>query len=263
MHALVDSHCHLDAAEFDLDRNEVIARARKAGVARQVVPAVDAAGWPKLREVCASAPGLHPAYGLHPMYLSSHRPEHLHELRDWIERERPLAVGECGLDYFVEGLDRDEQMRYFEGQLKLAREFDLPLIVHARHAVEATIAALRRIGGLRGVVHSYSGSEEQAEQLWKAGFLLGLGGPVTYDRAKRLRRIVAAMPIEQLLLETDAPDQPDAAIRGQRNEPARLAGIAEIIAGLRGISLDELAAATSANAERLFKLPQASDTVSG
>ncbi|WP_031371469.1 TatD family hydrolase [Lysobacter antibioticus] len=263
MHALVDSHCHLDAAEFDLDRGEVIARARQAGVARQVVPAVDAAGWPKLREVCASAPGLYPAYGLHPMYLSSHRPGHLHELRDWIERERPLAVGECGLDYFVEGLDRDEQMRYFEGQLKLAREFDLPLIVHARHSVEATIAALRRIGGLRGVVHSYSGSEEQAEQLWKAGFLLGLGGPVTYDRAKRLRRIVAAMPIGQLLLETDAPDQPDATIRGQRNEPARLAGIAETIAGLRGISLDELAAATSANAERLFKLPQASDTVSG
>lgn len=263
MHALVDSHCHLDAAEFDLDRGEVIARARQAGVARQVVPAVDAAGWPKLREVCASAPGLYPVYGLHPMYLSSHRPGHLHELRDWIERERPLAVGECGLDYFVEGLDRDEQMRYFEGQLKLAREFDLPLIVHARHSVEATIAALRRIGGLRGVVHSYSGSEEQAEQLWKAGFLLGLGGPVTYDRAKRLRRIVAAMPIEQLLLETDAPDQPDATIRGQRNEPARLAGIAETIAGLRGISLDELAAATSANAERLFKLPAASDAVSG
>ena len=263
MHALVDSHCHLDAAEFDLDRGEVIARARQAGVARQVVPAVDAAGWPKLREVCTSAPGLYPAYGLHPMYLSSHRPGHLHELRDWIERERPLAVGECGLDYFVEGLDRDEQMRYFEGQLKLAREFDLPLIVHARHSVEATIAALRRIGGLRGVVHSYSGSEEQAEQLWKAGFLLGLGGPVTYDRAKRLRRIVAAMPIGQLLLETDAPDQPDATIRGQRNEPARLAGIAETIAGLRGISLDELAAATSANAERLFKLPAASDAVSG
>jgi TatD DNase family protein len=263
MHALVDSHCHLDAAEFDPDRDEVIARARLAGVARQLVPAIDAAGWPKLREVCASAPGLYPAYGLHPMYLSSHRPEHLHELRAWIERERPLAVGECGLDYFVEGLDRDEQSRYFEGQLELAREYDLPVIVHARHAVEAAIAAFRRVGGLRGVVHSYSGSEEQAGQLWKAGFLLGLGGPVTYDRAKRLRRIVAAMPIEQLLLETDAPDQPDAAIRGQRNEPARLAGIAETIAELRGISLGELAAATSANAERLFKLPAASDTASG
>lgn len=254
MSALVDSHCHLDAPEFDPDRAQVIARARQAGVTRQVVPAIDAAGWPKLREVCAAGPGLHPAYGLHPMYLSSHRPEHLDDLREWLARERPCAVGECGLDYFVEGLDRDEQSRYFDGQLRLAREFDLPVIVHARHAVEATIAAIRRVGGLRGVVHSYSGSEEQAEQLWKLGFLIGLGGPVTYDRAKRLRRIVAAMPIEFLLLETDAPDQPDADIRGQRNEPARLAGVCEVIAQLRGVAAEQVAEATSANARRLFAL---------
>lgn len=254
MSALVDSHCHLDAPEFDPDRAQVIARARQAGVTRQVVPAIDAAGWPKLREVCAADPGLHPAYGLHPMYLSSHRPQHLDELRDWLARERPCAVGECGLDYFVDGLDRDEQSRYFDGQLRLAREFDLPVIVHARHAVEATIAAIRRVGGLRGVVHSYSGSEEQAEQLWKIGFLIGLGGPVTYDRAKRLRRIVAAMPIEFLLLETDAPDQPDADIRGQRNEPARLAGVCEVIAQLRGVAAEQVAEATSANARRLFAL---------
>ncbi|MGO4779200.1 TatD family hydrolase, partial [Lysobacter sp. 2RAB21] len=154
-------------------------RARAAGVAAQVVPAIDAAGWPKLREVCMGE-GLHPAYGLHPMYLDSHRPEHLRELREWIERERPCAVGECGLDYFVEGLDRELQLFYFEGQLELAREFNLPVIVHARHAVDATLAAIRRIGGLRGVVHSYSGSEEQAQQLWKLGFSIGLGGPVTY-----------------------------------------------------------------------------------
>lgn len=251
---LIDSHCHLDAGEFDRDRDEVIARARAAGVAAQVVPAIDAAGWPKLRDVCAGGDGLHPAYGLHPMYLDSHRPEHLRELREWIEHERPCAVGECGLDYFVEGLDRDAQSRYFDGQLALAREFDLPVIVHARHAVEATIAAIRRVGALRGVVHSYSGSEDQAEQLWKLGFLIGLGGPVTYDRAKRLRRIVATMPIEHLLLETDAPDQPDAQIRGQRNEPARLALVCETIAGLRGVDAVDIAAATSANARRLFGL---------
>ena len=251
---LVDSHCHLDAAEFDADREQVIARARQAGVTRQVVPAVDAAEWPKLRGVCASDAGLHPAYGLHPMYLAAHRDEHLSQLREWIEREQPVAVGECGLDYFVEGLDRDLQRHYFENQLQLAREYDLPVIVHARRAVDDVIAAVRRIGGLRGVVHSYSGSDEPARQLWKSGFLLGLGGPVTYDRANRLRRIAATMPIEYLLLETGAPDQPDAGIRGQRNEPARLASVCEVIAGLRGIAADELAAATSANAERLFRL---------
>lgn len=252
---LVDSHCHLDAEEFDADRAAVIDRARAAGVMRQVVPAVTAASWPKLRDVCAAQPGLFPAYGLHPMYLAEHRPQHLRDLRDWIEREKPLAVGECGLDFFIEGLDPRAQQEYFERQLEIAREYDLPLIVHARRAVDAVIAAVRRVGKLRGVVHSYSGSEEQAAQLWKNGFLLGLGGPATYDRAQRLRRLVATMPLESLLLETDAPDQPDAEIRGQRNEPARLDFICRTFAALRGIASEELARATSANAERLFGLP--------
>jgi len=141
---LVDSHCHLDAAEFDADRAQVVERARAAGVRRQVVPAVTAASWPKLREVCAAAPGLHPAYGLHPVFLAEHRPAHLHELREWIERERPVAIGECGLDFFAEGLDAQAQASYFEGQLRLARETGLPLVVHARRAVDAVIAAIRR-----------------------------------------------------------------------------------------------------------------------
>jgi TatD DNase family protein len=249
---LVDTHCHLDDAGFDADRAAVLARARGAGVRWQVVPAIDAAGWPKLREVCAASPGLLPAYGLHPMLLARHRPEHLGLLREWIEREHPAAVGECGLDYFVEGLDREAQSVYFEGQLRLAREFDLPVVVHARRAVDAVIAALRRVGGLRGVVHSFSGSEEQAAQLWKLGFLLGLGGPVTYERAQRLRRLAATMPLEHLLLETDAPDQPDAAIRGQRNEPARVVAVLDCIASLRRESPDTIADATTANAARLF-----------
>lgn len=251
---LVDSHCHLDAAEFDDDREAVIARARAAGVHRQIVPAIDAAGWPKLRDICATDAGLFPAYGLHPMYLDAHRPQHLLELRDWIERERPVAVGECGLDYFIEGLDAETQQRYFEGQLVLAREFDLPLIVHARRAVDAVIAAIKRITHLRGVVHSFSGSAEQARQLWQLGFLVGLGGPVTYDRANRLRKLAATIPIECLLLETDAPDQPDAGIRGERNEPARLVTVLETIAQLRDEDPALIAQATTRNAERLFAL---------
>lgn len=252
---LVDSHCHLDAAEFDADRAAVIARARAAGVNRQIVPAVDAAGWPKLRDICAADAGLFPAYGLHPMYLDAHRPQHLLELRDWIERERPVAIGECGLDYFVEGLDAEAQQRYFEDQLKLAREFHLPVIVHARRAVDAVIAAIKRVGRLRGVVHSYSGSEEQGRQLWQLGFLIGLGGPVTYDRANRLRKLAATMPVEYLLLETDAPDQPDAGIRGERNEPSRLAAVLATIAQLRDEDPNLIAQATARNAERLFALP--------
>lgn len=251
---LVDSHCHLDAAEFDADRPAVIARARAAGVHRQIVPAVDAAGWPRLRDLCARETGLYPAYGLHPMYLEAHRPEHLVELRAWIERERPRAIGECGLDFYVEGLDADAQHRYFIGQLGLAREYDLPLIVHARRAVDPVIAAIRQVGNLRGVVHSFPGSAEQARQLWQLGFLVGLGGPVTYERANRLRTLAKTIPLECLLLETDAPDQPDAGIRGQRNEPARLAMVLEAIAGLRDEAPESIAAATSRNAERLFAL---------
>lgn len=263
---LVDSHCHLDAEEFDGDRGAVISRAQAAGVTRQIVPAVAAAGWPKLRALCATTPGLFPAYGLHPMFLAQHRPEHLTALREWIERERPCALGECGLDHYVDGLDTDAQLAYFEGQLHLARSFDLPLIVHARRAVEAAIAAIRRVGGsgggLRGVVHSYAGSPEQAAQLWKLGFLVGLGGPVTYARARRLQRLVAALPIEQVLLETDAPDQPDAGIRGQRNEPARLPQVLQAIARLRGEAPEAIAQATTANAERLFGLPPAAPAAS-
>lgn len=250
---LVDSHSHLDAAEFDDDRCEVIARARQAGVTQQVLCATAAVQWPKLREVCAED-GLHPAYGLHPTFLALHRRQHLEQLREWIERERPVAVGECGLDYFIEGLDPQAQMEYFEAQLQLARGYDLPVIVHARRAVDAVIAAIRRVGNLRGVVHSFSGSQQQAEQLWQAGFLLGLGGPVTYERAQRLRRLAASMPLEWLLLETDSPDQPDADIRGRRNEPARLVKVLEVIASLRDADPAEIAAITTANAERLFKL---------
>lgn len=252
MNRLYDSHCHLDASEFDPDRDQVLARARAAGVTRQLVPAVDRASWPKIRSLCAADPGLRPAYGLHPMFLDRHQPGDLEELAEWLAREHPAAVGECGLDFFVEGLDPEAQRSYFQRQLELAREFDLPVVLHARRAVDEVIASLRRVGSLRGVVHSWSGSEEQARQLFGLGFHLGIGGPVTFERAQRLRRTVATMPLEWLLLETDAPDQPDAAHRGERNEPARLPNVLAVVAELRGQDPAEIAAATSANAERLF-----------
>ena len=251
---LIDSHSHFDVAEFDDDRAHALARARAAGVRRQIVPAIDAAGFARVRELCAREHGLYPAYGLHPMYLAEHRPEHLQELEQWIERERPVAVGECGLDFFVPGLDADAQREYFRRQLELARKFDLPLILHARRAVDEVTAAIRRIGNLRGVVHSFSGSVEQAQHLWKLGFCLGLGGPLTYPRAHRLREIVATMPLEYLLLETDSPDQPLHGHQGQRNEPALLAEVCTCVAQLRGVEPEEVAAATTRNCERLFRL---------
>jgi TatD DNase family protein len=252
--ALIDSHSHIDASEFDADRDAVLARAREAGVSRQIVPAIAVSWFEKLRDLCHAETGLHPAYGLHPMYLAEHRPEHLDELGEWIERERPVAVGECGLDFYIEGLDRDAQYEYLDRQLELAREFDLPVILHARRAFDEIAAAIRRVGGLRGVVHSFSGSEEQARQLWKLGFHIGIGGPVTYERAKRLRAIVATMPIEWLLLETDSPDQPLSGHRGQRNEPGFMVEVLRTVAELRSQELSAVAKATTRNAERLFGL---------
>ncbi len=252
MTPLYDSHCHLDAAEFDLDRDQVLARAQAAGVTRQLIPAVRRDAWPGLKALCAAHPGLRPAYGMHPMFLEHHRPEHLGELALWLDAERPAAVGEIGLDFFVPGLEPEAQRRYFDGQLELAREFDLPVVLHARRAVDEVIAALRRVGGLRGVVHSWSGSDEQARQLFALGFCLGIGGPVTYERAQRLRRTVAAMPLDCLLLETDAPDQPGAGQRGQRNEPAHLPEVLEVVARLRNQPPEAVAAAAVANALRLF-----------
>ncbi|GHA70660.1 TatD family hydrolase [Cognatilysobacter bugurensis] len=250
----VDTHSHVDVDAFDADRGAVLDRASAAGVLRHVVPAIDAAGWPRLREVCQEHEGLFPAYGLHPMFLDAHRDCDVDSLRDWLARERPVAVGECGLDFFVDSLDRDRQSRLFDAQLRLAREFDLPVIVHARRAVDAAIAALRRVGGLRGVVHSFSGSLQQAEALAKLGFLLGLGGPVTYERANRLRRLAADVPLEWLVLETDAPDQPDCCHRGERNEGMHLPFVAATIARLRNEAVERIAAVTTANAERLFAL---------
>ena len=255
MHPLVDTHVHLDYAAFADDRVAVIERAAAAGVHAMIVPAVDLRSWPTIRRLCTEQRALFPAFGLHPMYLARHAPEHVQALSSWLDAGPAVGIGEIGLDFHVTGLDPRLQRDYFLRQLRLARERQLPVIVHARGALEEVILTLRRIGGLHGVVHSFSGSEQQARQLWQLGFHLGIGGSVTYERAQRLRRIVTQMPIDYLLLESDAPDQPDAEHRGQRNEPACVANVLNCVAALRGESAAAIAAATSANARRLFGLP--------
>lgn len=250
---LFDSHAHLDAPAFAADRAEVWLAARAAGVVEAVVPAITAASWPFLHELCNRTPALYPAYGLHPSYLAQHDDADLAALADWIATHTTVAIGECGLDYFEPGLDREKQLRLLHGQFAIAHRFALPLVLHARRAFEDMILELRRFGKpLRGVVHSFSGSFEQARQLWQLGFCVGIGGPVTYARAQRLRRVVAALPIESLLLETDSPDQPGARHRGQRNEPAFLVDVLQCVADLRGEDPNALALQTSRNARRLF-----------
>ncbi|RUQ36830.1 MAG: TatD family deoxyribonuclease [Candidatus Competibacteraceae bacterium] len=255
--SLIDSHNHFDDVSFDADRPAAYRRARAVGVEAQILAAVSARLWPKLKAVAADYPGLYPCYGLHPAFLAEHRPDHLDQLSDWLARERPVAIGECGLDYYLPDLDPDRQAEYFAGQLQLARRHDLPVVIHARHAVDQVIKMVRRFAGVRGVVHSFSGSEDQARRLLDLGILLSFGGPLTYPKATRLRGLMKVLPMDGFLLETDAPDQPLSTHPGQRNEPAYLAEVLACVAELRNSDPAAIAAATTENAHRLFRLPDA------
>lgn len=253
MQRFFDSHCHLDARTFDADRSAVLSRAGDVGIVALILPATTIDSWPEISTLSQQHAHLHPAYGLHPMFTAQHQEKHLDALeRRLHEPGGAVAVGECGLDYFIPNPDRSRQRHFFHAQLDIARRYQLPVIVHARRALDEVLAALRQQSGLRGVIHSFSGSRQQAWQLLDLGFYLGIGGPVTYPRAQRLRNIAATMPLEFLLLETDSPDQPDIDWRGQRNEPVRLPRICTEIAQLRAISQEQLAHTTHLNASRLF-----------
>lgn len=251
---LIDSHCHLDLADFSADLPETLQRAQHAGVSDFIVPAITAKGWPNLAELAVAHPGFHPAYGLHPVFLAEHQESQLAALPDWLARPECVAVGECGLDFFESHLDVTHQERIFIEHIRLAKQLHKPLIIHARKATERVMQLLKQYGPVRGVIHSYSGSLEQARLLIGMGFLLGIGGALTYPRSTRLRALVQDIPLQYLLLETDAPDQPMFGAQGRRNEPAQLIHVAQALAEARGISASLVAEQTSANARQLFRL---------
>jgi len=251
---LIDTHCHLDVAEFDPDRQAVLARARANGVAAIVVPGVLAPGWDYLWRFCAGEPDLHPALGLHPVYLERHRETDLAALERLLSEHRPVAVGEIGLDYFVTGLDRQRQQALFEAQLEMARDAGLPVILHVRKAHDAVLATLRRIRVSGGIAHAYNGSLQQARQYIDLGFKLGFGGMLTYERSRRLRLLARELPAEAIVLETDAPDLTVAQHRGLRNSPEYLPHCLAALAEVRGERREDLARQTSANARAVLGL---------
>jgi len=251
---LIDSHCHLDDDRLDDLRDEIMAEAAALGVARMIVPATTANRWEKVKQLCDRHTGLHPAYGLHPMFVEQHQAAHLRELDEWLERERPVAVGECGLDFFTSRIDEKWQKQLFQEQLQLADNHGLPVIVHVRKAMDEVISLLRRQAQHGGVVHSFAGSEQQARQLYDLGFKLGIAATVGFERARKLRAVVAAMPLDALLLESDAPDQPGGAHRGQLNRPAYIVEHLQTMADLRQLEVEDLAAALTRNTESLFNL---------
>lgn len=235
----IDTHTHLDFPEFDADRGALLADCRRLGIGRMLVLGVEQSQWARLWQLVCHEPGLYAAFGLHPVFLERHRPEHLPALREQLQQladdPRCCAVGEIGLDHFVQGLDRDRQLQLFEAQLQLASQFNLPVLLHVRRAHAATIAALKRARLPRaGIVHAFAGSLEEAREYLRLGFKLGLGGAVTWPQARRLQRVAAALPAEALVLETDAPDMAPVFLAGQRNSPQALPQIASMIAELRG-----------------------------
>lgn len=245
---LIDTHCHLDAAEFDTDRDTVAAQAWSAGVKTIVVPAVQYANFNAVLAIRQRYPGCVSALGLHPMYIHAHLPEHLILLRAAIERQRPVAIGEIGLDFFVPNLDVATQEYYFTEQLKIARDFGLPVLLHSRRANDQVLKQLRRFDIRRGIAHAFSGSRQQADAFIQQGFKLGFGGAMTYTRASNLRRLAAELPLEAIVLETDAPDMAPAWIQHQRNGPQQLPAIAAVLAELHGVGFDKIAQTTTANA---------------
>ena len=255
---LFDAHVHLDDPRLDADRDALLQAARARGIKRYLVPGVTAATWDRTLRVVDTAPGAAAALGLHPYWTAEHRLADLDALQARIQADDTLiAIGECGLDFFLTDLPRRRQTLLFEAQLDLAAQCGLPVIVHARRALDPVIERLRARPGLRAQIHSFAGSEQQAAKLLDLGALLSIGGAVTYARAQRLRRVVQATPLAQLCLETDAPDQPVAGRQGRRNEPACLLAVAAAVAGLKGLSIAELAAATTDNVMRFFAMTAA------
>ncbi len=253
----IDSHTHLDFSDFDDDRDATIKRALTLGVSQFIISATTAKGWGKLTKVVAEhQPVCHAAYGLHPMFMPDHQSKHLDELALLLKKSNAVAVGEIGLDYFIlnqhDEKAKKAQLSLFIAQLEIAVTLDLAVIIHARKSLDIVLREIRRFPQLRGSIHSFSGSLQQAEQLIACGFYLGFGGPITYTRATKLRKLIEVLPLENLLLETDSPDQPDANHNGMRNEPAFIVSVAKTVAELRKTSLQEVAQVTSNNAKQLF-----------
>jgi len=265
---VIDTHCHLDAPDFDADRAEVLARARAAGVTDVVIPATGPARWAALLQLAARTPGLHAGLGIHPQLLPEVDPREDDRMLADLDvalgaairapGQRVVCVGECGLDggSVALGASTDRQVRVLEGQLALARRHGLPVSLHMLRAADPLLAVLER-GGLPagGVLHSFSGSAEQVAPFARLGLHFAFAGPVTYQKARRPLLAARAVPPDRLLLETDAPDQTPRPYRG-RCEPAFLAEVRDALAAALGTTAAEVDALTTTNAQRLFRLPR-------
>jgi TatD DNase family protein len=254
---LIDTHCHLDAPEFANDRDAVVLAGRAAGVSRTLIPAVETANFALVRDCCRRYPSHFPAYGIHPLFVKRASEDDLLKLREWLKEELsgpipPLAVGEIGLDFFVPDFDAARQEHFLIEQLKIARDLDLPVVLHVRRSLDQVLKCLHRVRVSAGIAHAFNGSRQQADKFIGLGFKLGYGGALTYPRSTRIRGLAASLPLEAIVLETDAPDIPPLWLAGGRNAPAELKSIAQVLADLRSLPLEALLLATAVNARAIL-----------
>jgi TatD DNase family protein len=251
---IIDTHCHLDLDVFDVDREKVLQQASDNGVTDLIVPAVTADHWSNLVELCTRHPGLHPALGLHPVFLDAHTAEDIDRLPDAIAVHKPVAVGEIGLDFAIKEFDKNRQVTLLEQQLDIAEQVQLPVILHVRKAHDTVIALLKKRSIPGGTIHAFSGSIQQGNIYSEMGFKLGFGGMLTFERSTRLRQLAVELPASSLVLETDAPDLTVASHQGERNSPEYLPEVLQALATVRNESPEEVASYTTANAKAVFNL---------
>jgi len=251
----IDTHCHIDFPAFDDDRDTVLDHCTRLGVSTIVVPGVEAATWPRLLSICQHYTGLYPALGLHPMFIDSHGMGDVTALEAALAHHKNIiAIGEIGLDYQCRELDRQMQQKYFDAQLAIARDAGLPVILHVRKAHDQVLQALKRTPVTGGIVHAFNASLEQAARYLSYGFKFGFGGMVTYPRSTRLQALAKALPLDSLVLETDAPDMSGGRHKGQRNSPVFLPDYFQGLAQLRDEAPQEIASAMLENSRAVLRL---------
>ncbi len=255
----IDTHCHLEMDEFNPDSDEVIERAKNVGIEAIITIGSDLKGNKGALELSEKYESIYAAVGFHPHDAKDFTEEIYRKLKEWTAKEKVVAIGEIGLDYHYDNSPREVQRAVFKRQLSLAKETGLPVVIHSREAKKDTLEIVKESGIDKGVFHCFSGDMDMAEKVMAMGFHISIAGPVTFKNAKKLVEIVKSIPDDYLLIETDAPYLAPEPFRGKRNEPSYLVYITRTIAGLRGISMDDLARITTLNAKRLFRIGQVQD----
>jgi len=245
---IIDTHCHLDVTDFNSDRSEVLDRCRSAGISKIIIPAIESETWPDVLTLCESEKGLYPALGLHPVFINQHQADDIDKLEEILETVFPVAIGEIGLDFYIKELDQQQQLKLFEAQLLVAKNHNLPVILHVRKAHDQTLQLLNKIKVKGGFCHAFNGSMQQANKYIELGFKLGFGGTLTYENSSKIHKLAQELPLDSIVLETDAPDMVVESHRGERNSPEYIVDALTALAKIRNEDIEFIAQQTTLNA---------------